>query len=83
MKINSDDFNEFSDTCRYGEWGIKEYSRSEFEWTCRNKHNLTLKKRSSWGRCDYNNCPLIDRECDGGLFINGKKVADITSYRLG
>lgn len=83
MKIDPKEFNEFSDTCKFGEFGIKEYSRSQFEWTCRNKHNLTLKKGSSWGRCDYNNCPLIEHECVGALYIDGNKVADIKSYKLG
>jgi len=67
VKIKPNDFNEFSSACKYGEFGLKEYSRSEFEWTCRNKHNLTFS--GSWGNCNYNDCPLREHECVGALYI--------------
>jgi hypothetical protein len=48
---------------------------------CWNTHNPTYIQGSSWGDCTSRDCPLIERKIMGSAYINGEKLADITTIK--
>lgn len=52
-------FKLFREVCKYRKLGYEFHGSSECKFTCRHKDNIA--KGSSWGKCNYKNCPTIAR----------------------